>query len=151
MNPSRIILYDGQCNACNAFMRFVMRRDPVAQFQFLPLQSEQAARALQATSFNPLQSHQAVRACGPVTHAAPIALSTALAQPILPPLDSLILIYQGKALLRSDAVLAIAGGLGFPWSLLTVFRLVPRPIRDSAYRVFARNRYRWFGQCNVGA
>jgi len=62
-----------------------------------------------------------------------------------------MLICQDKVLLRSDAVLAIARGLRFPWPLLNVFRIVPRPIRDGAYRIFARNRYRWFGQCKIGA
>jgi predicted DCC family thiol-disulfide oxidoreductase YuxK len=71
--------------------------------------------------------------------------------PTAPALDSLILICEGKVLLRSDAALAIARGLRFPWPLLCVLRIVPRGLRDGAYRIFARNRYRWFGKCNVGA
>jgi len=34
------------------------------------------------------------------------------------------------------------------------FDVVPRPLRDLAYRVVARNRYRWFGRretCRVPA
>jgi predicted DCC family thiol-disulfide oxidoreductase YuxK len=30
--------------------------------------------------------------------------------------------------------------------LLSLARLVPRVIRNSVYRVIARNRYRWFGK-----
>ena len=145
MNPPRIILFDGQCNACNTFVRFVIQNDPAAHFQFAPLQSEQAARALQSTGFDSLQNDQSARARELVANAPSTLPSTP------PPLDSLILICEGKVLLRSDAALAIARGLRFPWTLLCVLRIVPRGLRDGAYRIFARNRYRWFGKCNVGA
>ncbi len=46
----------------------------------------------------------------------------------------------------SDAVLAIWRGLGWPWRALGVFGLVPRGLRDGAYRWVARNRYRLFGR-----
>jgi predicted DCC family thiol-disulfide oxidoreductase YuxK len=145
MNPPRIILFDGQCNACNTFVRFVIQNDPAAHFQFAPLQSEQAARALQTAGFDSLQNDQSARARELVSNAPSTLPSTP------PPLDSLILICEGKVLLRSDAALAIARGLRFPWPLLCVLRIVPRGLRDGAYRIFARNRYRWFGKCNVGA
>ena len=151
MNPPRVILFDGQCNACNTFVRFVIHNDPGAHFQFAPLQSEQAVRALQAVGFDPLLNDQSVRTRELVANAPTTAQSTSPPPPTPPPLDSLILICEGKVLLRSDAALAIAGGMRFPWPLLCVLRIVPRGLRDSAYRIFARNRYRWFGQCNVGA
>ena len=47
---------------------------------------------------------------------------------------------------KSDAVLRILVGLGGPWRLLGLLRLVPRPLRDIAYDFIARNRYRWFGK-----
>ena len=155
MNSSSIILFDGQCNMCNTFVQFVIRRDPAGKFQFAPLQSEQAARALQAAAFKPTFSEQSARMCVPTSSTPPTSLQTSsptsplTPPPTPPPLDSIMLICQGKVLLRSDAVLAIARGLRFPWPLLTVFRIVPRPIRDGAYRIVARNRYRWFGQCNI--
>ena len=152
MNSPSIILFDGQCNMCNTFVQFVIRRDPAGKFQFAPLQSEQAARALQAAAFKPTLSDQPVRTCVPTSSTPQTSSPTSSpTSQTPPPLDSIMLICQGKVLLRSDAVLAIARGLRFPWPLLTVFRIVPRPIRDGAYRIVARNRYRWFGQCNVGA
>ena len=48
--------------------------------------------------------------------------------------------------MRSDAALAIALTLGCPWSLLAVFRLVPRPLRDAVYDFIARNRLRILGR-----
>lgn len=36
--------------------------------------------------------------------------------------------------------------LGGRWKLFLIFGLIPRPIRDWAYRIVARHRYRWFGK-----
>ena len=40
----------------------------------------------------------------------------------------------------------IAQGLGFPWSLVAIVRVVPRALRDRLYMLVARNRFRWFGR-----
>jgi len=53
----------------------------------------------------------------------------------------------GRALVRSDAVLAVLEHLGGGWRWLArLGRLVPRMSRDALYRVVARSRYRVFGQ-----
>lgn len=122
MERGPIILFDGHCNLCSGAVRFVIGRDPRAQFRFASLQSE-AARRL----------------CAEAGIAAPIAAAP----------DSIVLIAEGRALERSDAALAIAGRLGFPWRLLAALRIVPRPIRDAGYRFVARNRYRWFGRTDA--
>jgi predicted DCC family thiol-disulfide oxidoreductase YuxK len=57
----------------------------------------------------------------------------------------MILIEGDRALMRSDAVLAVTSRLGMPWRLLTIARIIPRPLRDAAYRWIARNRHQWFG------
>jgi predicted DCC family thiol-disulfide oxidoreductase YuxK len=41
---------------------------------------------------------------------------------------------------RSTAVLHIARGLGWPWSLLWLLRFVPRRLRDAVYDSVARRR-----------
>jgi predicted DCC family thiol-disulfide oxidoreductase YuxK len=41
-----LVLFDGVCNLCNGAVRFIIRRDPNAQFQFAPLTSAAANRAL---------------------------------------------------------------------------------------------------------
>ena len=41
-----LILFDGVCNLCNAAVRFIIPRDPDEHFQFAPLTSNAAARAL---------------------------------------------------------------------------------------------------------
>jgi len=53
---------------------------------------------------------------------------------------------EGRAAVRSDAALAIARRMEQPWRALAALRFVPRPLRDAAYDLVARNRYRWFGR-----
>ena len=57
-----------------------------------------------------------------------------------------LLIADGRAFARSDAVIGVARSLGRPWSWLAAGRLLPRPLRDAAYDLLARNRIRWFGR-----
>ena len=47
---------------------------------------------------------------------------------------------------ESDASLEVYRRLGGVWWLASLLRLVPRFIRTPAYRLVARNRYRWFGR-----
>ncbi len=61
-------------------------------------------------------------------------------------LGSVLLVDEAGVHTKSEAALRIAARLGAPWSWLSVFRLVPRPIRDGVYGFVARNRYRWFGR-----
>lgn len=64
----------------------------------------------------------------------------------LDPASSIYLAEGAKLWDRSTAALRIARVLRFPWCLAYGFILVPRPLRDVAYRLVARNRYRWFGR-----
>lgn len=117
--PPTIVLFDGVCSFCDRSVQFVLRRDRLGRFRFAPLQSDAARRACAA---------------------AGVALPTNGA------FDSVVVIAHGKALERSDAALAIAMRLPFPWPCLGVFRIVPRPLRDALYGWIARNRYRFFGR-----
>lgn len=63
--------------------------------------------------------------------------------------DSIILIENDHAYLYSDAALKLARTLGGAWSLLYVFAIVPTPIRDWLYKLFATYRYRLFGKKDV--
>jgi predicted DCC family thiol-disulfide oxidoreductase YuxK len=61
-------------------------------------------------------------------------------------LSTFYLLENGVVYERSDAWLRIMARLGKPWSILAVFCLVPRYIRDLAYDLIGRNRYQWFGK-----
>jgi predicted DCC family thiol-disulfide oxidoreductase YuxK len=114
-----ILLFDGVCNFCNGAINFVIAHDPAARFRFASLQSD-AGRAL-------LRQH----GLGEL------------------PISTMVLIDGGKVHLDSEGVLRTAQRLGGAFALLVPFLLVPRPLRDFAYRAFARNRYRLFGRSEV--
>jgi predicted DCC family thiol-disulfide oxidoreductase YuxK len=81
---------------------------------------------------------------------APLQGTTAQRLLPLPPDDpqawSLLYLDEQGLHEQSDASLAVCRRLGGPWRLLALARLVPRPVRDAAYRLIVRNRYRWFGR-----
>jgi predicted DCC family thiol-disulfide oxidoreductase YuxK len=61
-------------------------------------------------------------------------------------LDTIALIDGDKAYTHSTAVLRVARGLDGAWPLLFSLVVLPRPVRDRAYRYFAAHRYAWFGK-----
>ena len=120
MNDSPpVVLFDGGCSFCNATVLWTVERDPLARLRFAPLRSATARRA--------------------VARADPRADFDAFP-------DTIVLVDRAGVHTASTAVLRMARHLRFPYPALSLALIVPRPLRDAAYRVFARNRYRWFGQ-----
>ena len=116
--PDRtVVLFDGVCNLCHAWVRFVIARDPDARVAFAPLQSETGRQLL-------------------ASGGAPPAAT-----------DSVVVFAGDQALVRSAAALAVADRLRPPWPFLArLARVVPRGLRDLVYDFVARGRYRWFGR-----
>lgn len=114
-----LVLYDGVCGLCQRSVQTILRHDRAGRFRFAAQQSELAQGLMERHGL------------------PPDALST------------VVLIDGGKAYTRSDAVLRIAGKMDRPWPLLSVFRLVPRSIRDVVYRMVAGSRYRIFGRADA--
>src|SRR5688572_18158336 len=80
--------------------------------------------------------------------AAQAPLGTALYEHYgLDPVDyeTNVLLENGRAWLKSEGTIRMFERLGFPWSLMTVLRVLPRALRDKLYDVVARNRLEWFG------
>lgn len=121
-----VVLFDGVCNLCNGFVRFVIARDLAGRFQFAALQSGAARRLLAG-------SH--TRSAPPDSPLPDSALA-----------DSIVLVEGGRVFVRSAAALRIARSLRFPWPMMYGLMVVPRVFRDWAYDVVARKRYRWFGR-----
>ncbi|MBM4279706.1 MAG: DUF393 domain-containing protein [Deltaproteobacteria bacterium] len=110
------LFFDGVCNFCAASVGFVLEREREPTLRFASLQSAYAAGALPPLGVDPAR------------------------------LDSLVLVENGRAYVRSDAALRAACHLRAPWSLMGVGLLVPRVLRDAVYDVVARRRYAWFGR-----
>jgi predicted DCC family thiol-disulfide oxidoreductase YuxK len=111
-----IVLFDGVCKLCNAFVAFLIRHDKHDRLRFATLQS--AEKYFPDGEFRDK-----------------ILLT-----------DSVALIAEGKIYFRSTAVLKILNKLGGGWKLFYVLMIIPNPVRDWAYDRVALNRYRWFGK-----
>lgn len=57
-----------------------------------------------------------------------------------------LLIAEGEASTETTGYLRLCRVLGARWKLFLAFGLIPRSVRDRAYRIVARHRYRWFGK-----
>ena len=125
---SAVVLFDGVCNFCDASVNFIIEHDKTGYFKFAPLQSGEGSRLASEYGFE--------------SAAAPQEAT----ESDLVPIDSVILVEDGKAYTHSTAALRILKRLGAPWSWIYLFVIVPRPVRDWAYRLFARYRYRVFGR-----
>jgi predicted DCC family thiol-disulfide oxidoreductase YuxK len=115
-DDSKILLFDGVCNFCNASVNWIIQRNKRRRFRFAALQSAAGERLQREHGLDP---HQ---------------------------LDTMVLVENGRAYLRSTAGLNTMRDLGFPYSLAYAFIVVPRPIRDFVYTAFANRRYGWFGK-----
>lgn len=119
-NP--IILYDGVCGLCNRLVQFLLKHDRHGRLRYASLQSDFAAKVLQRHGFDPKD------------------------------LDTLHVVENydqqtERVLQRSDAILRAGRELGGLWSpFAALAKIIPRPLRDLAYRFVARNRYRVFGK-----
>ena len=60
--------------------------------------------------------------------------------------DTIFFYDRGNFFTKSQAVLKIAGYLGFPYSAFIAFSIIPSSCRDWIYDIIARNRATWFGR-----
>lgn len=113
-----LVLFDGVCNLCNGTVQFIIRHDKAGRFQFASQQSEAGQRILQQ-------------------HGIPTEAALA---------DSVVVIEGERVWLESDAAFHILYRLGGVWSIPAVLWFLPKRLRDWAYRLIAKNRYRLFGR-----
>ena len=116
MKTRKIILFDGICNLCNKSVQFVIEHDSKNQFRFASLQSDFGQDFLKKNKLEAIQ------------------------------FDSIVFIEDDQFYTKSSAALKIAKYLDGITSWLTIFMIVPKPLRDIVYSFIAKNRYRWFGK-----
>ena len=122
MNYNNVVVFDGVCNLCSWGVKFIIRRDYKNKFQFTPIQSKIGPQLL---FDHGIQTEN---------------------------IETFLLIKDGKSYTKSEAVFEIIAEFKPGWRILLIFRLLPRSIRDFAYRVIAKNRYSLFGkkdQCMI--
>lgn len=110
-----LVLFDGDCALCSGSARTILKADRAGLFRLAPTQSPLGQALL---------THYGVSSDDPAT---------------------MLLIQDGVAHVRSDAVLAIAAQLPAPYRWAIIGRIVPQFIRDRLYDVVARRRRRFPG------
>ena len=122
-DPSlQLVIFDGECNLCNRWVQFVIKKDKKKAFKFCSLQSY-LGKQLQD---NFIRSNV--------------------------PVDSVIYVKGNKVYIRSSAALRILKDIKLPYSLLFIFISVPAFLRNWIYDWVAKNRYVLFGkkqQCMI--
>jgi len=111
------VFYDGHCGLCHRTVRFLLAEGSPSAFRFAPLQSKTFEQTLTKDRRRDLP-------------------------------DSIVLLtHDDRILIYSSAVVYIFQRLGGAWRIVgTLLSLVPRALRDAAYRFIAAIRYKLFEQ-----
>ena len=111
-----IVFYDGVCNFCNGLVVFLLKHERINNMSFCSLQSEFAESFLK--DFN-----------------------------VQVNLDTIYYYSNGKLYNRSEAIKKISRNLKHPYLMVFYFIAIsPNFIREYFYKIFAKNRYKWFGK-----
>ena len=111
-----IILFDGVCNLCNGFVRFIIKYDKRRSFKLYSLQSDQGRILLEKNRLEHFSN------------------------------NTIVYINENKVFIRSEAVLNILKRIGYPWKVMYVFIILPQFVRDWVYNFIAKHRYTLFGK-----
>jgi predicted DCC family thiol-disulfide oxidoreductase YuxK len=124
-----LVIFDGRCGFCNRSIRWFLVRDRRDRLRFAAYESPKVAGIL---------ARHGLDASKFALDPDPMLVALGLDSP------------AERLLFRSDGVLAILGELPSPWpSVAAALKWIPRPLRDLAYRVVARFRYRIWGQLDA--
>ena len=110
-----ILVFDAQCLLCNGSVKFLLKHDHQKFFQFASIQSESGKALL-------LQAGLRVDK-----------------------LETILLVDGQQSWQHTAAIFRVLHKLGWPWRLAWIGWIIPAPLRDAAYRLGARNRYKLFG------
>ena len=117
-----ILLFDGHCNLCNAWVQFIVKRDSSSTIRFASLQSGAGRRLLEEHKID--ENY----------------------------IESLVFFEEGSFSVSSNAALRTFSYFDGWERHLIFLSVVPQSLRDLVYRFIAKNRYKWFGrreQCMV--
>ena len=117
-----LIVYDGVCNFCNGWVRFVAKRDHDRAFTFASATSPTGLSVMRGAGLDPENP------------------------------ESIVLVDGHRYLQKSDAALTTLSRLGGFWRVASTLRILPKSLRDFCYTFFATRRYALFGksdQCQL--
>ena len=112
----RVILFDGVCKLCNAWSNFIIYNDGDKIFKLASVQSQEGQAILRHFGF-------------PTDF-----------------FETMLLVEGAQCFEKSEAFFRVMKQLHYPWKAVTLFRIMPAPIRDWLYDRIALNRYQLFGK-----
>jgi predicted DCC family thiol-disulfide oxidoreductase YuxK len=128
MQGHALMLYDGLCGACNTAVQWVIQHDHADRFRFAPQQSRLAAEILSRSGID--------REAMLKSNSVYLVLDAGSE--------------HERVLTQSDVTVTLLLLLGGRFRVFgKILRAVPRFLRNAAYRMFARNRYRLTGRYEV--
>ncbi len=113
-----IVLFDGICLLCNNFAKFIKSKNKQHKFIFVDILSDRGQDLLESYKL-------------PTDN-----------------LNSMVLIYGDKFLVKSSAVLKVIKESDGIIRLLYLFILIPKPFRDFVYDIISTNRFRISGKAD---
>ncbi|HEY7690102.1 MAG TPA: thiol-disulfide oxidoreductase DCC family protein [Dongiaceae bacterium] len=111
-----VMLFDGVCNLCSAWVQFAIARDPQARLRFAAVQSPLGQAFLERQGL-PSDVY-----------------------------ESFYFVEDGIVYEKSTGWFRMVRHLRWPWPWFRALAILPRGLRDFLYDRIARNRYRWFGR-----
>ena len=115
-----IILFDGPCVLCNAWINRLCQWDRRDQLLFASLDSKTGQQFFKERNLDPDE------------------------------LDSVVFWVPNETYaLEAQATFELFNILGGGFKVLTIFNIFPNFVSRGVYRLIARNRYRWFGKLDA--
>jgi predicted DCC family thiol-disulfide oxidoreductase YuxK len=115
-----IILFDGPCVLCNAWVNRLCQWDRKDQLRFASLDSKTGQQFFKERNLDPNEFESVVFWIPNVTYA-----------------------------LEAQATFELFKTLGGSFKMLTLFNMLPNSLTRGVYRLIARTRYRWFGKLDA--
>jgi len=104
------IVIDGDCSLCTRASHYGMRHATPGLLRFVASQTDEGAALLRQHGLEAVAD------------------------------DTMVAVVSPRAFVRSAAIVQVAKRLRWPWRAQAAVWLVPRPLRDAAYRWVARRR-----------
>lgn len=113
-----VLYYDAKCKLCNTWLNILRIIDKNNRISYSVLQAETGKILFEKYKFDYQNT------------------------------DTVVFKKDSKIFLRSEAVIECISYINGLWSIIKILRIIPLNIRDSAYNIIAKNRYKWFGKTN---
>jgi predicted DCC family thiol-disulfide oxidoreductase YuxK len=112
----KVILFDGVCKLCNAWSNFIIKHDRQRVFKLCCVQSKEGKQILLHFGL-PSESY-----------------------------ETMLYVEGNQSFQKSEAFFQIMIQMGYPWKIVCIFKVIPKPLRDWMYDRIALNRYSLFGK-----